>query len=221
MISDFNICVIGLQARADRWQRCKQILQEAGIKKVTRYVTVQNYEDSYKGYMIDFLEMLSRFRGKPLLFFEDDFELVPGWEDVFNKAVSELPKSYDMLYLGANLQSPVLRASDHLVRVYGAWLMHATLLSPKFIEDILLHYLPANIRIIDEWYRKIAPIREFYMTMPMISFQRKDYSDFVGQYVFYDIFYNRFYLRAYEDFKLSSQLPAGTTCGGRVDATRD
>jgi len=85
--------------------------------------------------------------------------------------------------------------------------MHATLLSPKFIEYILEKYPPANIRIIDEWYRKIAPLREFYMTMPMISYQRKDYSDFVGQYVYYDIFANKHYTRAYESFKFNSQLP--------------
>jgi hypothetical protein len=101
-----------------------------------------------------------------------------------------------MLYLGANLQAPVTRYSDHLVRVNGAWLMHATLLSAKFIDFIIDNYPNSNIRIADEWYRRIAPQREFYMTVPMISYQRKDYSDFVGRYVYYDIFSNKYYKRA-------------------------
>lgn len=210
-----NYCVIGLKAREDRWARCKEILQKEGVEKVTHYVTVQNYEDPYKGYMTDFLNMLKHFRGEPLMFFEDDFELIPGWRDVFDKAVKELPKSYDLLYLGANLQENVTRAGEYIVRVNGAWLMHATLISPKFIEDILIHYPPSNIRIIDEWYRKIAKTREFFMTMPMISYQRKDYSDFVRQYVYYDIFCNKWYKKSLnEDFKHYSQLPAPSELRG-------
>jgi len=209
MLNEFNICVIGLKARADRWQRCKEVLSKAGVKNVTHWVTEQNYEDTYKGYMTDFLNMLRHFQGEPLMFFEDDFELVDGWEDVLREALKELPKTFDILYLGANLQETVTRADKHLVRVNGAWLMHATLLSKKFIDDILIHYPPSNIKIIDEWYRKIAKTREFFMTFPMISYQRKDYSDFVGAYVFYDIFANKFYKRAYENFR--DATPISTT----------
>lgn len=192
---DFNVCVIGLKARKDRWARCKEVLQ-GKVERVTHYTTVQDFQDSYKGYMTDWLKMLKMFRGGPLMFFEDDFEFTDDFDEVFDKAVAELPQSYDMLYLGANLQAPVTRYSDHLVRVNGAWLMHATLLSAKFIDYIIDNYPHSNIRIADEWYRRIAPQREFYMTVPMISYQRKDYSDFVGRYVYYDIFSNKFYKRA-------------------------
>lgn len=192
---DFNVCVIGLKARKDRWARCKEVLQ-GKVERVTHYTTVQDFQDSYKGYMTDWLKMLKMFQGGPLMFFEDDFEFTDDFDEVFDKAVAELPQSYDMLYLGANLQAPVTRYSDHLVRVNGAWLMHATLLSAKFIDFIIDNYPNSNIRIADEWYRRIAPQREFYMTVPMISYQRKDYSDFVGRYVYYDIFSNKFYKRA-------------------------
>jgi hypothetical protein len=204
---DFNVCVIGLKARKDRWVRCKEILQ-GKVERVTHYTTVQNHEDSYKGYMTDWLKMLKMFQGEPLMFFEDDFEFTDEFDEVFPKAVAELPQSYDLLYLGANLQAPVTRHSEHLVRVNGAWLMHATLLSAKFIDYILEAYPRSNIRIADEWYRRIAPHREFYMTIPMISYQRKDYSDFVGRYVYYDIFCNKFYKRAYESFEFNTRLPA-------------
>jgi predicted adenine nucleotide alpha hydrolase (AANH) superfamily ATPase len=192
---DFNVCVIGLKARKDRWARCKEVLQ-GRVERVTHYTTVQNFQDSYKGYMTDWMKMLKMFQGGPLMFFEDDFEFTDDFDEVFTKAIAELPQSYDMLYLGANLQAPVTRYSDHLVRVNGAWLMHATLLSAKFIDFIIDNYPNSNIRIADEWYRRIAPQREFYMTVPMISYQRKDYSDFVGRYVYYDIFSNKYYKRA-------------------------
>jgi hypothetical protein len=192
---DFNVCVIGLKARKDRWARCKEVLQ-GRVERVTHYTTVQNFQDSYKGYMTDWMKMLKMFQGGPLMFFEDDFEFTDDFDEVFTKAIAELPQSFDMLYLGANLQAPVTRYSDHLVRVNGAWLMHATLLSAKFIDFIIDNYPNSNIRIADEWYRRIAPQREFYMTVPMISYQRKDYSDFVGRYVYYDIFSNKYYKRA-------------------------
>ena len=208
MLSDFKICVIGLRARKDRWERCKEILQ-GRAERVTHYVTVQDYQDSYKGYMKDWITMLKMFRGESLMFFEDDFEFTDEFDEVFDKAVSELPDNWDMLYLGANLQAPVKRYSDHLVKVNGAWLMHATLMSPKWIDFVIEKYPVSNIRIADEWYRRIAMQHEFYMTIPMISYQRKDYSDFVGRYVYYDIFCNKYYIRAYENFKSNSCLPAG------------
>ena len=61
---DFNVCVIGLKARKDRWDRCKKILQ-GRVKKVTHYTTVQNYADSYKGYMTDWLKMLKNTNPSP------------------------------------------------------------------------------------------------------------------------------------------------------------
>lgn len=207
MLNRFNICVIGLKARKDRWERCREILQ-GRVERVTHYTTVQNFQDSYKGYMSDWLKMLKMFQGEPLMFFEDDFEFTDEFDEVFPKAVAELPQSYDLLYLGANLQAPVERYSNHLARVNGAWLMHATLLSAKFIDFILEAYPHSKIRIADEWYRRIAPHREFYMTMPMISYQRKDYSDFVGRYVYYDIFSNKHYKRAYESFEFNTRLPS-------------
>jgi hypothetical protein len=205
--------VIGLKARKDRWERCREILQ-GRVERVTHYTTVQNFQDSYKGYMSDWLKMLKMFQGEPLMFFEDDFEFTDEFDEVFPKAVAELPQTYDMLYLGANLQAPVTRYSEHLARVNGAWLMHATLLSAKFIDFILENYPYSNIKIVDEWYRRIAPHREFYMTVPMISYQRKDYSDFVGRYVYYDIFSNKYYKRAYESFEFDTRLPAAPSCRG-------
>jgi hypothetical protein len=152
--------------------------------------------------------MLNRFRGRDLMFFEDDFELTPGWEDVFVKAYNDLPQRWDMLYLGCNLTSHPKRITDSLARVMGAWLMHATLIRASFIDFILMYYNPSKVRIIDEWYRQQAPYREFYMTMPQISYQRPDYSDMEGMYVNYQnmALRNKFYKRAYynEDFSNGS-----------------
>jgi hypothetical protein len=219
ILNNFEIVVIGLRARQDRWKRCKDILEGAGVERVTHYQTEQDFSDSHKGYMKDFLTML-RYKGyTDLMFFEDDFELTPEWEEVFTKAYNDLPDNWDMLYLGANFTSKLQIITPNLARVTGAWLMHATLLRKKFIDYILRAYSPITVKIIDEWYRRIATQREFYVTMPMISYQRPDFSDMVGQYVNYQIFENKHYKRAYEYIRTSSQLPASPKCRSGVDGT--
>lgn len=140
--------------------------------------------------------------GEYFVFFEDDFELTEGWEDILMYAWEELPQDFDMLYLGANLTAIPKYHSLHLCRVMGAWLMHAVIMSRKWIDFILKYYDFNRIWIIDEWYNRMAPDRKFYMTIPIISFQREDYSDMLGRYVYYDIFTNKFY----ENYCTSTQL---------------
>lgn len=207
ILNNFDIVVIGLRLRNDRWRRCKEILEGAGVKRVIHYTTVQDHKDSHRGYMRDFLQMLRDTRSD-VMFFEDDFELTPGWEAVFEKAYADLPESWDMLYLGANLKAQVDIVTSNLVKVNGAWLMHATLLRKKFIDTILQRYNPDKVKIIDEWYRHEANKYQFFMTMPMISYQRADFSDMVGQYVDYQIFENKYYKRAYETISTCIKVPS-------------
>jgi hypothetical protein len=198
-----DVVVIGLEARKDRWERCLEICKMYDINPVTHYTTVCDYSDKHRHYMKDFLQMLRvKGNGEALVFFEDDFELVDGWEEVLKKAWKDLPIEWDMLYLGCNLTGDIKKVTNYqgeesksLVKVQGAWLMHATILSKRFIKYILHNYDYNRIWIIDDWYRQQAPYRQFFMTYPMISYQRKDYSDFINAYTDYQIFENKFYKR--------------------------
>lgn len=188
-----NIVILGLEARQDRWQRCLEILEREGIKKVTHYTTVRDFTDTWGRATRDFLQLLRIKRGEELLFFEDDFELTEGWRDVFDKARSELPQDYDMLYLGINLTKKPKKESETLYRVRGGWCLHGVLMSPKFIDFVLREFDPAWRQVFDEWCRVVAEKRKFYMTYPMICYQRESFSDYVGKNVFYDIFNNKYY----------------------------
>ena len=192
-----NVVVIGLESSTERWDRCVEIFEKYKISPVTHYTTSADFNDLHRHYMKDFLHML-RLKGREkdaLVFFEDDFELTEGWEEVLTKAWKDLPQGWDMLYLGCNLTEDVKHVTQNLKRVMGAWLMHGTILSRRFIEYILKQYDYNQIWIIDEWYRQQAPMRNFYMTYPFISYQRKGFSDFVGNYVDYQIFENKYYKR--------------------------
>jgi hypothetical protein len=214
-----NIVVIGLEAREDRWKRCEEIFQQNAISPVTHYTTVQDFQDTHRHYMKDFLNMLrTQAQGEYLCFFEDDFEFVDDWQSILRRAWEQLPADFDMLYLGANLTAKPNIIDQNLVRVKGAYLMHSCIMSRKFIRYILKEYDYNVIRIIDEWYRMMAPQLKFYMTYPMISYQRNDFSDFLGQYVYYDIFNNPLYLQLHENYRNGSWVSTASERRGRVDA---
>lgn len=190
-----NVVVFGLEDREDRWLRSKEILEEIGVKKVTRYATQIDPLDKHRHCTKDFLQMLRRKGQQNIVFFEDDFELVKGWEEVLDKAWKDLPDDWDLLYMGANLTSPPQKITDNLLKIRGAWMFHAVIMRDRFINYILNKYDVNRYWVFDEWLRQEAIRRHFYMTYPMISYQRAGYSDLVGQYVNYDIFNNKFYTR--------------------------
>ena len=194
ILNQFQIVVFGLESRKDRWERCKEIFNDAGVEKVTRYTTIKDNNDTHRHCAKDFLALLGLKKGS-ILFFEDDFELCEGWDNVLEKALKDLPQDYDLLYLGGNLTKKPERVTDNLLRVKGAWMFHAVLISDKFRKYILCNYDYNKIWVFDEWCRVNAPKLKFYMTYPMISYQREGYSDFQKKEIYYDIFNNEYYKR--------------------------
>ena len=97
--------------------------------------------------------------------------------------------------------------------------MHAVIMSRPFIQYILKTYDLNRIWIIDEFFRRIAPYKKFYMTYPMISFQRNGFSDAVGRYIYYDIYNNEFYKKLHEDYSTRTWLSATPERRSRVDVT--
>lgn len=187
-----NIVVINLETREDRWERCREVLKRNGLTKVSRYIT-EIQEPKWEHASRDFIELLKMKRGNNLVFFEDDFELTDGWQDVVSRAWKDLPKKWDLFYLGANLTAEAERITPNLARVGGAWMFHAVIINKTFIDFIIKNYNVKKYPAFDEWMRVIASERNFYMVYPMVSYQRGEYSDFLGQYVSYDIFDNKYY----------------------------
>lgn len=193
MLKSLNIAVIGLDTREDRWQRCEDIFKHNRITNVTRYITSEDPDNKHEKATIDFLAILEQNKDKDLLFFEDDFELVDGWRNIFIKAWNDLPPVWDMLYLGCNLRAAPKKKTDNLYRVMGAWMFHAVVLNKEWIKIILNDYDYKKAVCFDEWCRQQAGRRRFYMTYPMIAYQREGFSDYENKYIFYDIFNNKYY----------------------------
>ena len=184
--------IFGLEDSTDRWERCQEILKSEGIEASHHTVKI-NKNDMHRQSTKDFLCLLKQNRSEDLLFFEDDFELTDNWKEVLSKAWNDLPLNWDMLFLGANLTTAPQRITENLIRLKGSWMMHAVIISKKFIEYLVKNYDVNRHWVFDEWVRKTALNHRFYMTYPMISYQRKCYSDFAKKETDYKIFENPYY----------------------------
>jgi hypothetical protein len=188
--SGLPIIIFGLKDREDRWQRCEEILKEEGIE-ATFYKT-EKRGNIRKDPTVDFLNMLKEVK-TDILFFENDFELTKDWREVLTKSYVDLPLSWELLFLGANLTTPAERVTQNLVKIRGAWMFHAVLMRKKFIDYLVKYYDINRHWVFDEWIRRVSVGREFYMTYPMISYQREGYSDLAKKEFYYDIFENKNY----------------------------
>lgn len=184
-----TIKILSLREREDRRARCVEIMQGYDYEF---FLTERDPDNLYERASSDFVELLKQSEGTALIF-EDDFELSDNWDEVLNKAWEYLPSDYDLLYLGANLTAKPKRITSNLVKLNGAWCVHAVVYSPRFKDYIINNYNYNDCGVFDDWLRRFGG--KFYMTYPMVSWQRESHSDFQNTEVNYNLFTNQHYLK--------------------------
>ena len=189
-----DIVVLSLRDRKDRRDRCDEIFKSHCITDYRYHLTDKDEKDVYGNASRDFIEMLKTFNGITI-FFEDDFELAKNYETIFDIAWRDLPEDFDLLYLGGNLRSPAEKVTSNLLKLNGAWTAHALIFSEQFTKYVINNYRYPECGVFDDWLCRIATERSFYMTYPMISWQRPCYSDFQNSRVAYNLFSNEYYLQ--------------------------
>ena len=132
--------------------------------------------------------------GDNVLILEDDcvFKNI----DHLGQALSELPRDYDIVYLGANIigvdglnWSDTKPYSTHLHSVKDAWTTHAVGYSRKCIENILETWDYTVFPIFDEHLRvNILPHSRCFIINPMVADQLKGFSDIWQNEVDYGFF---------------------------------
>lgn len=102
-----------------------------------------------------------------LMLFEDDILLKEN--NHLEKAISQLPKDWDLCYLGANIIGPVERYSDNLFRIYGAWTTHAVIYRTP--QQIGKDYNDTSY-MFDAWLNEnIVSKGNSYIVSPMLAWQ--------------------------------------------------
>lgn len=176
-----KVRLINLDKRTDRLERAIQELKILGIDSFERF-SAYSEPSAVKGNGRSHYECLQDGAN---LIFEDDIFCLPGAKENFEKAKSQLPEDWGILYLGGNIQEPLNRFSDNLYRCTFAWGSFAILYNDHAREFVLKHYNPNAEKFIiyDEWLRIMsAASLKAYICSPLVISTYGGISDVNGYY---------------------------------------
>jgi len=113
----------------------------------------------------------------PTVVFEDDCLLIEDWS-IVETAIKQLPVNWDILYLGANLNTPLVKHSTNLYVLKKAWTTHAIIYNTKKVIDFIIEGMPKDITPIDVFYSNII-LEKFncFIVNPIVAIQKAGFSD--------------------------------------------
>jgi hypothetical protein len=118
-------------------------------------------------------------KDQTLLFLEDDCDfrnlhLLP-------QVLKELPKDFDIFYLGGNLQDErPQRVGKYIFKVTGCWTTHAVVYRKSIVKYILDHHPGESDLMYDTWLSTQLHLFKAYMVAPMLAYQRPRVSSIWG-----------------------------------------
>jgi GR25 family glycosyltransferase involved in LPS biosynthesis len=128
---------INLSDRPDKWEEVLPEFEKIGVNPI-RYDAIRK-SPGWEGCRDSHLKLLEQLKDEPLFMIcEDDVMFQNNAGAVIEMAMDELPKKWDMLYLGATLNKPLDRYSDSLYRLKGGWTTHAIIYNNFWVVDYIL-----------------------------------------------------------------------------------
>lgn len=181
-----KIFVINLPERTDRLLDIAEQLYKWNIPY--ELVNAVRHENGAEGLRITvegiFREAVKQ-EWESILIFEDDAIFVDSGgnpNEVMEKVVKQLPKTWDILYLGAQCTTGFkMRVSSNLLLVENAYATHAWALSLHGIKEVLMSVLEAPID--NCVVKKIQPQGNTYITYPLLCSQRAGMSNIGNTYI--------------------------------------
>lgn len=121
------------------------------------------------------LNLIERDEISRSLIFEDDCEFFEGFEDKFTSALEDLPKNWDMFYLGGNLWVPPIKFKNSIHKIVKCYAAHAYSVTLSFVKNFN-DIIDPN-QIIDNQYAELHSMMNAYVIHPSICGQFPSYSD--------------------------------------------
>jgi GR25 family glycosyltransferase involved in LPS biosynthesis len=186
MINNINTYCINLDHRTDKWEQVQEEAKKLGVDLI-RFSAFKERR-GHDGCRKSHLSILNELKNEPMFMLtEDDFKIIVDDPiDLVNKAVSQLPADWDMLYLGATLTQPIDRYSENLYRIKRAWATHAIIYNNQngVVEYILQNHNTQKFSVFlcDDVQLKF----NCYITYPMVATQRAGHSDILRHHVTYE-----------------------------------
>jgi hypothetical protein len=171
--------VVCLSLTQEEWTIGKAEFDRVGLHKVERFQAVKEI-GPHESFSHSEREILLDFHHSPaqrLLHLEDDCQ----FRDLghLGVALAELPRTWDILYLGANLlmwnngsEPKPERVSEHLFRIRGAWTTHAIAYNKKCVYEILAKQPSFSDQMFDQYLSSRLAEFQAYVVAPMVAYQR-------------------------------------------------
>jgi GR25 family glycosyltransferase involved in LPS biosynthesis len=195
MINDYfdAIYCINLEKRRDRWfQAQEEFLKHKMVVDRFKGIFPPQYIGIANGALgcllsHDFLiEKAMDERLSNILIFEDDVVFDDDFVAKFEKWYPQVPKDWDMLYLGGNHNGlKVDKISENVGRVTDMFATHAYAIKETIFEEIITA-LSDRTQQVDVHYAKIQKKCNAYCFIPLLAFQREGYSDVMNENKNYD-----------------------------------
>lgn len=196
-----RIYCINLAHRADKWADClkefktlnieDKIIRFEGIKfDLNKYGWISGRAGCFASHR-EIINICSKDNVSNVLILEDDVEFINDPIKNLNLALKELPKDWDIFYLGMNPTSeifpdPLIRISQNLLKVKSALTTHAIAYNKSSYNDILnnipegdsiINWLHSNISM-DGWFmRHYLNTKNVFCPNEFLATQRKSVSD--------------------------------------------
>jgi len=167
--------VINLEERKDRLET---FYKQQFPFSITRFPALKA-ERGIMGCNVSHKVILQDAKEFPILVFEDDCKIIGDWNNV-KEAISQLPSDWDILYLGANLNTPLQKVSANLFRLKKAWTTHAIIYGTQRVADYIIKNMPKDTTPIDVFYSDdIQENFNCYIVSPLTAIQAAGFSDIV------------------------------------------
>ena len=214
-----NILCINLDDRADKWDQCNEHFQQKGLVGVQRFSAsrpdkfVDQVNRGIIGCRESHIRCIQHAKQQQwdcVLILEDDAEFIASAEQISNALNLSRDCSWDILYLGANLErTTAIKRQDNgmLHLIDGALTTHCYVINQSAYDVVLDHYqairdLPVislaqqELLAIDSIYKSLAvagKIKTIH-SENMLCIQRPGVSDIRGahrEYKLKEIFDNK------------------------------
>lgn len=188
-----KIYLINLDRRTDRMLECAEDIEVLNIV-YERFSAVDgktlNLEDygisnpshnkSDLGCLLSHLNIMKDIKKnnyERILILEDDFELCPDFENLFDGYMSQLPDDWQWLYYGGSHFEDPEKVTENMYRVNKTFTTHAYAIKREVVDD-LLNVLESNLTgSVDSVLSTLQKKLETYVTIPHLMYQRVGYSD--------------------------------------------
>lgn len=181
------IYIINLPGRIDRLKDCKALMD--AHKLSYRIFPAVRHDDGRKGLKLTMIKLFDTIKDDKVLVLEDDVDFIADINTLLPAAMKELPRDFDLLFLGANVYRPMDAYSDHLMRLSGAVANHAVIYTRRVMDLMKKVYAQPGENPTDVLLdHHVVHKGKSFVTYPQIATQRPSYSDIEKKNVDYSCY---------------------------------